>query len=150
MKLNAKQQSKLDKCFALYNDSAAKTTEESEAAKEALKRLCEAYKVDFDAFMRSKQQSVNTDASDASTDASASVKNYMKSRRAFIIEKLQSCLYDKETLAHEIALFFAQYKDVKRNKTAISGTIYDLTTNDKATCKTCEDSRLIFKLKRKK
>ena len=142
--MTKKQQQQLDKVFALYNDSAARETEESAAAYAKLQQLCKKYSVDFEAFLKSKGAGVETQEE---AKAEATVVDFMRSRRAYIIEKLQTGLYDKATLAEEVALFFSQYGDMKKNKAAVSGTIYDLTQHGKASCRTCEDGRLIFKLK---
>lgn len=148
--LNKKQAAKLDKIFNLYNDAAAKSTEESAAAYEDLKRCCEAFKYDFEAFLKSKGVTVEktnsaTEETSASTDKQAKAPRV--SRRDFIIKHIRENVWCKDSLAEAIALHFpGKYEDLKRNKGAVSGTIYDLTTNYNADITVCDKTgRIIFR-----
>lgn len=137
MKISAQQQSKLDKVFALYNDSAAKETEESNAALAKLQELCSKYKIDFTQFMKSKGIEVQT-TENVTSNASASV-TVCTSRRAFIIAKMRENVWCKDSLAEAIALYFGdRYANLKKNKAAVSGTIYDVTSNGKLKVKVCD------------
>lgn len=146
MKLNAAQQTKLDKVFNLYNDNAAKKTEESNAALRKLQELCAAYKVDFDAFMKSKgvDNTAAEKSNSATSDSTATVSTL--SRRAFIIRCMREGIWTKAEIAEAISLKLGKYQDYKRNMTAVSGTIYDLRQNYDADLTVCDmTGRIVLK-----
>ena len=146
MKLNSQQQGKLDKVFNLYNDNAAKKTKESDASLHKLQELCKSYKVDFADFMKSKGVNVEKTEIEA-----PKVKTVKASRRNFIIVHMRENCWDKASLAEAIALHFPDcYADLKKNQQAISGTIYDLNSNKKASIAVCDaDGRIVFKSMKK-
>jgi hypothetical protein len=152
--MNQKQQKQLDKIFRLYNDNAAKETEESNAALNKLRTLCEKYKVDFDAYIASKSEipakneaensAPEAENNTASNDVSKP-RPTLKSRRAFIIEALQQGIWDRKTLAEAVAALFPQYQDLKRNAGAVTGTVNDLRQNKSWDIRCCDDGRLWVK-----
>jgi hypothetical protein len=146
MKMTAAQKTKLDKVFALYNDNAAKQTEESNAAYAKLQELCKAYKVDFDAFLKSKDIEVPSSEKTENATSNSQTTVSTQSRRAFIIDCLKQGVFDKQTLAEAIALKLDKYADLKKNLQAVSGTIYDLRQNYDADLTVCDTTdRIVLK-----
>lgn len=146
MTMTAKQQDTLDKVYRLYADKAAQKTNESAAAYAKLQSLCKKWKLNFEAFVASKQQTSTTEKrSETAENKPSTVKSYMTSRRAFIIEVLNQNVWDKASLAEAIALHFPKYADLKKNLQAVSGTIYDLQRNYNADIKVCDlTGRIVF------
>lgn len=140
MKLSAKKKETLDKVYRLYNDNAAKQTKESQAAYEKLQHLCKTYKVDFDAFLKSKQSTAQTAKNATSEDKQAAAKPVNVSRRSFIIDCLKQGVFDKQSIAEAVALNLSKYSDLKKNLQAVSGTIYDLRRNYDADLTVCEET----------
>ena len=60
-------------------------------------------------------------------EQAASNATKKRSRRSLIIEHLKEGIWDIPTLAKALVNF--GYLDVKANKKAVSGTMYDFTTN---------------------
>ena len=148
MKISAKQQSTLDKVFALYNDSAAQQTEESAAAYSKLRTLCDKYKVDFDAYLESKgaKKPEEPKAEAPPEEPKPTAPKVVKSRRGYIIVLMREGVWDRASIAEAVAIKFPDYSDLKKNAQAVTGTIGDLRTNKGADIRVCEtDGRILFK-----
>ena len=149
----AKVQSTLNKLYALYADSAAQKTEESNAAYAKIQSLCKKHSIDFDSFMKSKNKlsdSADKDsANNADNDTSAEKREkkvfVFNSRRNAILQLVAQAMYSKADIAEAIVfLSNEKYANVKQNKKAVSGTIYDINAHTDKFIKCCADSRLCF------
>lgn len=139
MKANIK--SKLEKLYALYNDDAAKATEESAAALAKIKALCKRHKVNFEDFMASMGHE------EAKEETKPEPKVFVfKSRRNCIIELIREGCWDKRSIAEAVVfLSKGRYTNIKANLKAVSGTIYDLNAHGKGFIRTCPvDGRIVF------
>lgn len=75
---------------------------------------------------------------------------HLRSRRAFVLDRLCSNVYDKHALAEEVTLFFSQFQNVKRNLQAISAICNDLRQMYDAEVIVCQaDSRIVVRNKDK-
>lgn len=63
-----------------------------------------------------------------------------KSRRATIIRLVQENIYDTLTLAEILQAF--SYPDLKANKKAVAGTLYDMQQNKAWDVRKCDDGRI--------
>lgn len=112
----------------------------------------------LDSFKADKQKQaevkqVNTSDNAKSVNAQLSTlyltKNaHLRSRRAFVLDRLCSNVYDKHALAEEVTLFFSQFQNVKRNLQAISSICNDLRQMYDAEVIVCQaDSRVVVRNK---
>jgi hypothetical protein len=123
----------MTKLYRLSVDKAAKKGEVTNA-KRQLTRLAKKHKVDLEAFIASikpannlKGMLNNISASMKADKKAAEPTTKKRSRRSLIVEHLQEGLWDIKTLSEALVNF--GYPDVKANKKAVSGTMYDFTTN---------------------
>ena len=149
----AKVQNTLNKLYALYADSAAQKTQESSAAYAKMQSLCKKHSIDFESFMKSKNKlsdSADKDsANNADNDTSAEKREkkvfVFNSRRNAILQLVAQAMYSKADIAEAIVfLSNEKYANVKQNKKAVSGTIYDINAHTDKFIKCCADSRLCF------
>ena len=148
-----KVQSTLNKLYALYADNAAQKTEESNAAYAKMQSLCKKHSIDFESFMKSKNKlsdSADKDsANNADNDTSAEKREkkvfVFNSRRNAILQLVAQAMYSKADIAEAIVfLSNEKYANVKQNKKAVSGTLYDVNAHTDSFIKCCADSRLCF------
>jgi len=148
-----KVQSTLNKLYALYADNAAQKTEESNAAYAKMQSLCKKHSIDFESFMQSKNKlsdSVDKDnANNADNDATTEKREkkvfVFRSRRNAILQLVAQAMYSKQDIAEAIVfLSNDKYSNVKQNKKAVSGTLYDVNAHTDKFIKCCADSRLCF------
>lgn len=141
--MKANIRAKLDKVYALYNDDAAKKTQESEAALNKLKDLCKKHKVDFEEYMKSKGQSEPAQEEAKETEGPRPTPFVFRSRRNCIINLLREGIWDKAAIAEAVVYMSkGKYANLKQNMKAVSGTIYDLNAHSHTFVKTCETGRL--------
>ena len=125
---------KMTKLYKLSINKAAKKGEVSNA-KRQLTRLAKKHKVNLEKFIADLKPAntlngmLNNISATLNKPKATAASNATKkrSRRSLIVEHLKEGLWDIKTLSEALVNF--GYPDVKANKKAVSGTMYDFTTN---------------------
>ena len=132
-------------CKKLHNMFIDKATSDNEksTAKTKLLNLLKKNKASLKDFVDNVDNASDFDFSEVKTEAqrvyllvdkSKKKANNKKSRRAIIISMLAENKHTKSEIA-SFLLKTLQVADLKNNMKAVSGTIYDLSSNNKATFK---------------
>ena len=124
------------KLTKIYNLSVSQCNlNEAEVAKEKLNVLCKKYNLRLKDFIFYSVHDIDfsTSKKDVSTKKSASKDTSTKkraSRRSLIIQHVQKNMFTTATLA-KLLCDKHDYKDIKANKKAIAGTLYDMLKQNK-------------------
>ena len=87
---------------------------------------------------------MKTDVKKAAAAAKKAAIFASKSRRNTIIKLVKDNVYDTKTLAKVLTYF--GYSDVKANKKAVAGTLYDMQQNKNWNVRRCDDDRIFVKI----
>lgn len=127
-----KLKSTLTKVYAHATQN--KNENEADNAKQKLDTLCKKHKINLADFIENCAFDINytaeAEAEKDSAERKSAKVDIFRSRRAFIISQVTSNIFDSETLAQAIKACFPKYDNISKNKSAITGTLYDLKTKD--------------------
>ena len=149
--MTSKQKATARKLHNMFIDNAT-TDNEKEVAKNKLIDMLKKHKAslsDFvdnvensDMFNFSEKVKVSVKRSYLLSDRSKKSGTNKKSRRAIIISMLKENKHTKLEIATFLLNTF-QVADLKNNLKAVSGTIYDLSSNNKATFKIDNETDIV-------
>ena len=144
----------LTKLYNMYVDSAT-TANEKSVAYNKMKVLSRKHKVNLTDFIEAKdfdntfaQRKAAKEAAAKKAAEAYEAKAYKatvkkRSRRSLIIEMLFQNVFSKDAICEVLREVYSMTND-KNNKKAVSGTMYDLSTNKNYFFRTCEiDSRIV-------
>ena len=147
----------LQKLYNMFVDSAT-TANEKEVAHSKIKTLCKKHKVNMQSFIANcdfdrQFTKLALDKSNAQTEKrkafeASEVKLTVKkqSRRSLIIEMLFQNSFTKHDI-NEALIDVYDYADSKANLKAISGTMYDLSTNKDYFFRICDNNCIVTEKK---